>query len=808
MRLLFNEIKKLADARLHIVIPAILLIACAAVCFLTVPGSGGYSGAAADRAAEELYAAFSHDPEGLEAFKERYHEAVKAKTGELLQKYGDALPDLHKHPELLYTFVFSPDMPDSLLLRGFEETEARTNEYNTGVNTVIAQAVTNMERLKQDAGAGLSDPLYQYQAYAYLKYVNVRDNAAVGTAPVRGWDTLFSWNYGGIFLFASLIIFANAVFIPEKRRGMLPVLRTAKRGRLATAAAKTALLILGSAILSLLFALVPFAVILIKQGCSDPSATVQNIRALALFPEVWSIKRFFLYDLGMKLLAGTAFGALCGAVSLLTYELVSSLAIGSLLFGVSFACANVSAAGFPLVHALNAYSAYDIAAVSDRLHIIQPGLKCISLNAAAPAACAVWLALGACTCVLLFAFKRGRAGSAGGKLKAIVAASIAAVKTKTHRKGRPSKTRKHGGSLIGWELRKLFFANTPVLLAVIVLFAAWLGFLAFRRVQTEPTREYRIWKTFLLTETEGDFPEKREQYLLLLSAYSSPNTGKELLDEALDQGRITPEQHSRYSEALNKIREGELADDLGYASELYFEYTQLADEGMEPHFTDTAGAEPIITGGASYPLYAALLLILLGAYLKERGGKDANEHFERILRSTKNGRMATFRAKLAAGLLIALALFLLFNAAEFAVLTAGRSLRALSAPLCSFPGLAAVSKSMTAGGYMALMYAVRLIAALLITLFAFAVSALSRSFVSAFGAALGITLLPTLVFKAGLTTAGCASFMSFFGANEMLLFSAEKQLLRSSFGVLALFTAAFAAITLLLLFKAYRKTVK
>ncbi len=109
---------------------------------------------------------------------------------------------------------------------------------------------------------------------------------------------------------------------------------------------------------------------------------------------------------------------------------------------------------------------------------------------------------------------------------------------------------------------------------------------------------------------------------------------------------------------------------------------------------------------------------------------------------------------------------------------------------------------------MALMYAVRLIAALLITLFAFAVSALSQSFVSAFGAALGITLLPTLVFKAGLTTAGFASFMSFFGANEMLLFSAEKQLFRSSFGVLAVFTAAFAAITLLLLFKAYRKTVK
>lgn len=799
MKLLAYEIKKLFGERLHIVLPALLLIACAAICFLTVGGRKEFAGAEAEGAVSEFYGRYSADPEGLEEFKARRSEAVSEKIAELSEKYGGALPDLKKHPELIHTFVFSPHIPDSVLLEEFETASERMTAFKTGVSAVIAQALSNMGRLKNESGAGLSDPLYRYQAYAYLKYAAVRDRARVTAAPVRGWDSLFSWRYGGIFLFAALVCFANGVFVPERRRGMLPMLRSLKRGRIGAGISKTLLLIGGSALLSLLFALVPFLVILIKQGYSDPAASVQNIRALALFPEVWAVKWFFVYDSLLKLLSGAAFGALCGLISLLTYETFSSLSLGFAAFGALYICSRLPAARFPLVHALDAYSACNIAAVSDRLYVLQPALMCMSLLSAAPVAMGALLLLASAACALLFAARRASPAASAGRLKNL----IDKIKNRPGEAPRSAK----GRSLLSWELRKLLLSDTPVLLAVLLLLAAWTGLLVSRRIRTEPDREHRIYRTFLLSETEGAFSEEKELYSLLLSAYSSPDSGRELLDSALSQGEITREQYARCLSALGRVKEGSLSDDFGYSSELYYEYSALFETGSDPHFTDTAGLEPLITGGASYPLYAALLTVLLGAYMKERGGRDAGEYFERILRSTKNGRAATFRAKLLAGIFITLALCAAFYGAEFLILTLGRSLP-LSAPLCSVPSFAPVSGSMSFGGYLLLMYCVRLIAALLLCVFSLSVSALSANYPAAFGAALGVTLLPTLLYKAGLDGAGCASFGSFFGANEMLLFSAQKRLFSSGFGALAAFACAFAAVTLLLLFAAFGKTSK
>lgn len=800
MRQLLYEIKKLFGERLHIAIPALLLIACAVVCFLTVGGRKEFTGAEAEGAVSEFYGKYSADPEGLEEFKARRSEAVSEKIAELSEKYGGALPDLKKHPELIYTFVFSPTIPDGLLLDEFETASKRMTAFKTGVSAVIDQALTNMERLKSESGAGLADPLYQYQAYAYYKYSAVRDRAQVTAAPVRGWDSLFSWRYGGIFLFAALVFFANGVFVPERRRGMLPIIRSMKRGRVGAGISKTLLLIGGSALLSLLFALVPFFIILLKQGYSDPAASVQNIRSLALFPEVWTVKQFFVYDLLMKLLSGTAFGALCGLASLLTYETFSSLSICFTLFGALLICSRLSAARFPLVHALDAYSAWNIAAVSDRLYVLQPGLRCTSLLTAAPVAMGALLILAFAACVLLFAGRR--AGSASSECR--FGKLIGRIKS-TPRKALLSAGKPKGRNLNSWELQKLLLSSTTIFLAVLLLFAAWTGMLVSRRVRTEPDREYRIYKTFLLSEAGGAFSESGKLYSLLVTAYSSPDSGKERLDSALSREEIAQDEYARYLSALGKVKEGSLSDDFGYSSELYYEYSALFEDGLDPHFTDTVGVETLITGGASYPLYAAILIVLLGAYMKERGGKDAGEHFERILRCTKNGRAATFRAKLLAGIFITLALCTVFYGAEFLILTLGRTLP-LSAPLCSLPRFAAVSGGMTFGGYLLLMYCLRIAAALLLCVFAVSVSALSANYPAALGIALGVTLLPTLLYKAGLNSAGYASFGSFFGANEMLLFSAEKQIFSSGFGALAAFAFAFAALALLLLLIALRKT--
>lgn len=802
------EIKKLFGERLPVLLSLLLLAACAVVCVMTIPDETAFSNPAASAAVEAFYDRCANDAEGLAAFEAQRDAAVAERMTELRLQYGDALPNLRKHPELLYTYTFSQAIADQVLLKEYEETAQRVSEYQTGVSVILSQARTNMEQMKAERGADLSDPLYQYQAYVYQTYDRVRNEAAVQSSRVRGWDSLFGWSYGGVFLFAALLLFANGIFLPEKRCGMLPELRTYRRGRLSSTLAKLSLLAGGSAVLTLLFSLVPFLVILFRQGYSEPSVSVQNIRTLALFPEVWTIRQFLIYDLLMKLLAGTTFGILCGMISLLRYESVSSLALGAALFGAFFACGSLDPSRFPLVHALNPYSLYQIAFVSDRLYVLQPGLACVSLLTAAPVLCSLLLVFAAAACVALFAGKRARTGAGSKKAITRLVALNSSIRDRRQLTARLGKPKEYSCGLIRWELDKLLLARLPLLLAVLLLFAAWTGVLAARRIASEPSRSYRVYQRFLLSEAEGSYSEKKELYSLLLSVYSAPDTGMDLLDTALARGEISVEQKQRFERALETVTEGSLSDDFDYGSELYFSYTQLAEEGLEPRFTDTSGVEPLTTGSASWPLFAAMLSVLLGAWLRERNGKDDSEHFERILRCTRNGRQETFRAKLRAGMLITLAFFVLFYGAEFLILTVGRSLQALSAPLCSVPGFAGFPGEMRVIGYIALMYAVRLVAALLLSVFLVAVSALASSYISAFGAALGIMLLPTLLYYAGLEKAGYFSFASFFEANEMLLFSAEKQLFSNCFGVLAAYAAGFFLFTLLLLAAAYRKTVK
>lgn len=806
MKLFFYEIRKLLGERLPVLLPLVLLAACFVLCILTAPDRTALSDDAAS-AAEDFYNTYAEDPEGLAAFAERRGAAVAARLAELREQYGDALPDLRKHPELLDTYEFSPAISDSRLLAEFEAAAQRIAAFRSGVRTVLDQARTNMERGRAERGADLSDPLYQYQAYAYQTYDRVRGGAKVTAAPVRGWDSLFGRSYDGIFLFAALLLFASGIFLPEKRCGMLPALRTYRRGRLPTALAKTALLACGSALLSLLFALVPVLVILLREGYSDPSASVQNVQALVLFPEVWTFRRLLFYVISVKVLAGAAFGMLCGLISLLCGASVGALAGGAALFGACFLGAGLNPARFPLAHALNPYSVCQIALRCDRLYVIQPGLVCISLLDAAPAACFALLILPAAACVVLFARKRARTAGAERRLFRKPAA-ILSGRIRAWREHRPKKSGESGRSLLHWELKKLLPADPPLLLALLLLFAAWTGLLAARRADTAPNREYRICRHFLLSPTEGDFSEKKDLYALLLAAYSAPDTGKDLLQEALERGEISADQKARFDRDLNTVVEGSLSDDFGYASDLYFRYSRLAEQGLEPRFTDTSGVEPLMTGGPCWPLFAALVLILTGAWLKERRGKDAGEHFERILRSTKMGRRETFRAKLRAGVLITLVLSAGFYGAELLMLTLGRPLRALRAPLCSVPGFAGIADRLSVGGYLALTYAVRLTAALLLAVFTVSVSALSAGYVSAFAVVSGVTLLPELLRLAGLEEAGALSFASFFGANGMLRLSAEKQLFSGSFGLIAAFAAGSAILTLLLLAAAYRKTVK
>ena len=99
-------------------------------------------------------------------------------------------------------------------------------------------------------------------------------------------------------------------------------------------------------------------------------------------------------------------------------------------------------------------------------------------------------------------------------------------------------------------------------------------------------------------------------------------------------------------------------------------------------------------------------------------------------------------------------------------------------------------------------------AALLFSLFVTALSQLTKNLLFTFAAAVGTTLLPTLLYLYGLSGAGYLSFGDFLSAGGMTKFSIKQQVLASDFGVLALYGGAFALVTLVLALITRRKFVK
>lgn len=696
------------------------------------------------------------------------------------------------------TYIYSDLIKDDLLMNEMKIRQRARSEYLSTVNIITDQAKRNAENLRDEHGMGTGDPLYQYQIYVYQTYDKVMQNADVGVDTVVGWDRLFAYNYSDIFLFVSLILFAGAVFLSENQNGMTPILRAAKKGRLPTAMAKISVVFCGGAALALIYSISSFLVVLAVIGYSDPNVSVQNIKALTAFPYAFSILQYYLYGIMLKVVSAAAFAMLCGFLAALIRNQAIYYVSSASVFGLSFALGKVPATEHPALHSLNLYSICNVMPVSERLYVFQPFVSCMSYYLLAPVLCGIIIVISGAVAAVSFCSVR-YAGRTKFTLFSDVAAKIKAAFTRG--RGAKIKSReKHTNNMFLWECGKALTANLPVLLLVIVLFLAHIAVCIVGRVNSEPSREERIYNKFVLSEVHGKFSETGDKCGFMVNIFTLQN--KELYDQtfadALERGIITEEESARIRESLDFIDKNELNGNLYYSKEKYSKNLELYNKGLDPEFIDETGVSPIITQGASYPLYAAILFICTTLYMIEYGGKSKSENFANILRSTKNGRKKTFNAKLFAGIAISASFAFIYNIAEFVIFAAGRNLTCLNAPLYSVTAYADAGLTMTVLQYMILMYALRVVIAVVFAVFALGVASIAKNLTLSFGITAGSTLLPTLLYSAGFDRAGFVSFGDFFGVNGMVRFSSTENTFGHPLGAFILYGVLFTAVSVVL----------
>ena len=810
MKLFISECKKLFKAKRATAIVLTFLAASVLVCILSLKSApilthytkeqinviNSFSREYAD---EEKFSAFE---ELVSAESDRINDILRAEYEEAV-KADKSKAELQKMfpMERYETHVYSDIIPDRLLMYNLFQRTNAVNEYEGTVRIILAQAKQNAETLRNDMNLTADDPLYQYQIYAYTTYKTVSENTDVNINAVCGWDKLLTYTYTDLFIFASVVVIVAAVFMLDRQNGMSAVIRASKNGRMPTVCAKLGVSLSVSTALTLLFTFCTFFVFFIMTGFSDGSASVQNIIEYNAFPYAFSMVGFYLYGVMLKVLSVSAFASLCGLAAALTQNQMFYYGSSGLLFGLSFFFGKLSAVDYPLLRGLNLYSICNVVPVSEKLYVLQPFVSCTSYYYAAPVICEAVILLSCTACVMCFSAVRVE-----GRIKFKLFSKIK-DKIKNYGKNRNIKAVSDGktykSSIFSWECKKALSGVRSILILVIFALIIHTCLCTVARINNTPNREMKLYKRFVLSEAEGKFTENGAKCAAILDIFSPKHQDDhdDLFEMYINYGVINKEEGERIRSSLAFITKNDLKGSFNYAEEKYNKNSELAGLGLDPWFIDETGVQPVVTGGAPYALYAAVLFVCISLQMLEYGGKSKNENFANILRTAKNGRKKTFVSKLCAAAMISAALSVIFNVIEFTILTVGRDLSCLNAPIYSVTAFADAEISLTIIQYIIIMYACRVLISVLFAIFVSAVASLAKNLTVSFAAVAGSTLLPTLLYSSGLHSAGHISFCDFFGVNGMILFS-------SDFHVFAVYAAVFTAVTAALTVISARKFIK
>ena len=815
MSFLRFEARKLLRFRFLLVLIAVLLISSATVCFFTTQPLFSPSNADVVRDFVDTYI---RDADACNAWYEAFSAELNKKQPALYRAWEEEVAKnglisfdrfCLMHPDLYDTHIYSDRISDRELWQIYKKIDTTANNYRKQLENIFGQSKSYAEYLYKRFGCGMENDEYRYQVYVYEKYKNVEKNAAVDRQLVTGWEELFSYSYGDVFLFASLLLFSLLVFIPEKQCGMLPILRSTKSGRLKTTAAKSAFAALGALFLTLIFSLSSFLVILIKCGYSDPTVSVQNVSTLTLFPEAWSIIGYYLYSLMLKILVCLCFCAFCALISAISCHTAVSFGVGAGLLGLSYFFSTLPANDYPLPGCLNLFSAANGLSLSSRLRVIQPFHTCIDYLLLAPIFYA-FLAVLFFVWILLTSMHihKGRQETRRAETLRKKFAVCAKRLLQTIKRNRRKKSICFLPSIFLWESRKLFFLNKPILWTVLGLLFVQIAICTFSAAGNTRSHTYRLYTAFLLPETEGAYSENGERFEELIGMFKDPARSLNKLQKGIKKGEINKDDVQTLMKNLETVRDNSLSGDfesIGYRND---ELMLLYESGKDPYIIDYHDYERLFDSRTCIPLYAAILLLSAYSFTIEYTGKSRDNRFAAILRASKNGRQRTFRAKLLFAALAGTVFAVIFYGIEYLSIIPGSVFNAWNAPLCSVPSCSAASGSVTIGQYALVLFIGRILAAALFALFVTALSQIARNLLLCLSASVGVTLIPTLLYAFGLKNAGLASFGDFFSVNGMMKYSLEKQLFESDFGVLALYGASFAAVTLALVLFARRRFVK
>ena len=280
----------------------------------------------------DFFALYEESPDALDA----YYNKLTNFNNEQNKLMIEAMRNGTEYEIQTLPNVYSTDegYSDTELFRVLYEAIEAAEAYPETINTVIKRANANLDEFST-MGLSPDSFSYRYQEKVIELYKVARDAVEFEPTYTRGWNEYFAYDTGNVFLFLMLILLGTVIFTSEKQSGFLPILCTARYGRMRTALAKGLTALLVSSVFTLLFTASTFAVYGVRLGFSTPTNAIQSLSDFALSPYLLTIGEYFLVTVGLRLLAATVLTMAIIALSVLigNYTLVYLAGLG--VFGLN-----------------------------------------------------------------------------------------------------------------------------------------------------------------------------------------------------------------------------------------------------------------------------------------------------------------------------------------------------------------------------------------------------------------------------------------------------------------------------------------
>lgn len=777
------ELRKLLAVKyLWIFLLALLLINSA----IAWDSVGGARYPAGNRIIAQFIEGYFDSPEEYDA----HYEKMKAFEEEqyLLMKEAAAAGnddfEMQRYPDVYST---SEDISDTMLFRALYSAIEKAEAYRGKIEPIIDSAERNLGSLPS-IGAGEEDYVYLYQQKIIEEYSAALDNVRIGVEYSYGWSSYFAYDAVNIFISIMIIMISALVFAQEKQNGFLPVLRSAKEGRLTTAIAKILAVLIMSGLVTLIFTASTFAVFGIRVGYSSPMNAIQSLNSFVLSPYCLTIGETLAATVAIKLSAFALLALLVAVLSVI-FSNYAVIFVGGLAIWILNYLLYTSKLPGDTVRMLNLVGVMDATGFFERYRSLNVfGNLCEFL----PFVLTVFAVLGLVSIVFCIIMHTcGFVGIRFGFIDTIRAElEIARRKFSSHLARSSAKRirriRSYSSSLISAEIFKTLISSRFII-ALALLLCVKVGYStevysAPRSYSDEVYYEY-------MTRLEGPLTDEKLEYISSeRTEINSVISQKETMNEAYRENEIGFEEYYDY---LARYNYAESRDELLRVIEDHAEYlTENANGGW---FIYDTGWQKLYSGDADLFLYTAILLVLAGIFASEYFSRGEKGGFARILRSTKKGREQTFSAKLISAAIISLTLTLVMSAVDVITIFSNFEMPALAAPLVSIREFSAVTTDLTVGGYLAVFLILRTTGALLMAMLVCALSELLCRYLPVLGAVIVLTLLPAFCVGFGISAAEPLNFLNLLAGTPILINSAETALFGSDWGMLAIWITAAAA---------------